>query len=140
MREPIPSLSWERKWQSSKVIAEEIRQADICLGIFGAGDKAQRVCPFKLYAYASIGRAVITGETLWLRESAQPPHEAFASVPVNEAAALAAKIIQLADAPMLREKLAENSHQFYESHLSNQAALEQLAHLFVLRGSMHELD
>lgn len=130
LRTPMPYLEWERAWQSSQRITEEISRADICLGIFGAGDKAQRVCPFKIYAYASVGRAIITGETLWLGESAKLPEEAFASVPVNDAAALAARIIQLAKSPMLRAKLAASSRQFYENHLSNQAALSQLARVF----------
>ncbi|OFZ67450.1 MAG: hypothetical protein A2V79_06180 [Betaproteobacteria bacterium RBG_16_56_24] len=130
LRAHLPNLEWERAWQPSHRIAEEISRADICLGIFGAGDKAQRVCPFKIYAYASMGRAVITGETLWLRETVQLPGETFASVPVNDAAALTAKIIQLADAPALRAKLAVNSRQFYENHLSNQAALRQVAQVF----------
>ena len=134
LRANMSHLEWERAWQPSHRIAEEISRADICLGIFGAGDKAQRVCPFKLYAYASMGRAVVTGDTLWLREATQPPHEAFASVPVNDAAALAAKIIQLADAPSLRAQLAANSRQYYEKHLSNQAALKQLAQVFAHSG------
>lgn len=124
-------LEWERAWQPSQRIAEEIGNADICLGIFGAGDKSQRVCPFKMYAYASIGRAVVTGNTLWLREASPPFFEAFASVPVGDAAALAAKIIELADAPVLRTKLAENSRRFYEGYLSNQAALKQIVRIFV---------
>lgn len=135
LRTPLPHLEWERAWQPSQRIAEEIGKADICLGIFGAGDKAQRVCPFKIYAYASMGRAIITGDTLWLKEAAmQLPYEIFASVPVNDAFALAEKIVQLANAPALRAKLAANSRRFYESHLSNQAALEQLTHLFACQG------
>lgn len=130
LRTYMPNLEWERAWQSSQRIAEEISRADICLGIFGAGEKTQRVCPFKIYAYASMGRAVITGETLWLGETVQPPGETFASVPVNNAVALAAKIIQLADAPMLRAELAERSRRFYESYMSNQAALGKLARVF----------
>lgn len=130
LRTHMQHLEWERAWQPSHRIAEEISRADICLGIFGAGDKAQRVCPFKIYAYASKGRAIITGDTLWLRDATQLPYEAFASVPLNDAVALAAKIIQLADAPALRVKLAANSRQFYEDHLSNQAALKQLTQVF----------
>lgn len=130
LRTHMPNLEWERAWQSSQQIAGEISRADICLGIFGAGDKAQRVCPFKIYAYASMGRAVITGDTRWLRETVQRHEEVFASVPPDDAAALAAKIIQLADAPALRAKLAANGRQFYEIHLSNQAVLRQLTHIF----------
>lgn len=123
----LPNIEWERAWQSPEQLAEEIRNADICLGIFGKGDKAQRVCPLKIYAYATVGRAIITGETAWLTEAiAGLPQAPFAAVPVNDAAALAAKIIQLAKAPMLRANLAANSRQFYENQLSNQVALKQL--------------
>lgn len=121
-------LEWEREWQPSHRIAKEINQADICLGIFGAGDKTQRVCPFKVYAYASMGRAIITGETRWLKETTERlSYEPFAKVPVNDAVALATKISQLADDPTLRAKLAASSHAFYQTHLGNQPALEALA-------------
>lgn len=133
LRTPLPHVEWERAWQPSRRIAEEIGRADICLGIFGAGDKAQRVCPFKIYAYASVGRAVITGETAWFREAA--PAEAFATVPVGDAAALAARIAQLADAPRLRAGLAAGSRRFYENHLSNRAALERLAQVLAGRAA-----
>lgn len=123
----LAHLHWEREWQPSHRIAEEISRADICLGIFGAGDKAQRVCPFKIYAYASMGRAIITGETEWLKEAARRlSGEPFASVPAGDAAALAAKIVHLADDPALRMKFAANSHEFYQTRLGNQRAVEQL--------------
>lgn len=121
-------LEWERIWQPSSQVAEEIKLADICLGIFGAGDKTQRVCPFKIYAYASMGRAIITGETDWLKETNQQlSYEPFSSVPVNDAAALAAKIAQLADDLILRKQLAASSHDFYQTHLGNKQAMEKLA-------------
>lgn len=120
-------LTWERNWQPSNRIAEEISQADICLGIFGAGNKTQRVCPFKMYAYASMGRAIITGQTDWLKDtSGRLSYEPFACVPVGNAEALAARIIQLADEPALRAKLSANSHKFYQTHLENRIALEKL--------------
>ena len=121
-------LTWEKEWQPSNRLAEEISQADICLGIFGAGNKTQRVCPFKMYAYASMGRAIINGETEWLKDTTgRLSYEPFASVPVGNAKALAAKIIQLADNPALRAKLAANSHKFYQAHLENRLALDKLA-------------
>jgi glycosyltransferase involved in cell wall biosynthesis len=120
-------LDWERNWQSSERIAEEIALADICLGIFGTQEKTQRVCPFKIYAYAAMGRAIITGETAWLKETTELlSNEPFASVPVGDGAALAAKIVLLADNPTLRAKLAANSHEFYQTHLGNQLALNRL--------------
>jgi glycosyltransferase involved in cell wall biosynthesis len=128
LRTPTTQLEWEREWQPSERIAEEIGRADICLGIFGAGNKTQRVCPFKIYAYAATGRAIITGATDWLKDTTDRlSYEPFASVPVSDAAALAAKIAQLADDPALRAKLAAGSHEFYQTHLGNRRALEKLA-------------
>lgn len=128
LRTNMPQLEWERAWQPSPRIAAEISSADICLGIFGDSDKAQRVCPFKIYAYAAMGRAIITGKTEWLKEATdQLPHEPFANVPVNDAEALAAKIVQLANDPALRTKLAASSREYYQTHLGNRPALEKLA-------------
>lgn len=127
-RQPIINLAWERAWQPSRKIAEEINHADICLGIFGAGDKTQRVCPFKVYAYAATGRAIVTGETDWFLDTVKTlTYEPFACVPVNDAAALAAKITQLADDQELRATLATSSHEFYQMHLGNRTALGKLA-------------
>lgn len=123
-----PNVSWCRDWQSAKALAHEIQQADICLGIFGKTAKAQRVCPLKIYAYASVGRAVITGDTKWLRNATSklysPP---FATVPVGDPAALAAKILELAEHPAMRHMLATRSREFYQSALSNDVAQEQFA-------------
>lgn len=122
------TIEWERHWQSSEEIAREISQADICLGIFGAGNKTQRVCPFKIYAYAAVGRAIITGDTDWSREATSDLDcEPFATVPVNNARALAIKIAELADHRGLRTSLAANSNRFYLTALSNRAALEEFS-------------
>jgi len=127
LRTNVVQLEWERSWQSSERVAEEIARADICLGIFGAGGKAQRVCPFKIYAYAAMGRAIITGATNWLKEATgRLSCEPFGNVPVNDAASLATKIALLADDPMLRTKLAASGHEFYRAHLGNQLTLEKL--------------
>jgi hypothetical protein len=75
-----------------------------------------------------MGRAIITGETAWLKETTELLSNApFASVPVGDGAALAAKIVLLADNQTLRAKLAANSHEFYQTHLGNQPALNKLA-------------
>jgi glycosyltransferase involved in cell wall biosynthesis len=121
-------LVWERTWQPSSRVALEIGRADICLGIFGGGDKTQRVCPFKIYAYAATGRAIITGATDWLKETTgRLPYEPFAGVPIGAAAELAAKIAKLADNPALRANLATSGHQFYQTHFGNRRALDGLA-------------
>jgi len=121
------NLEWVRGWHSSQKLSEEIGRADICLGIFGGGGKTQRVCPLKMYAYASMGRAVITGETDWLKDASQRAgYVPFANVPVNDAQALANKIRQLADSLELRSSFAKCGNEFYQSNLSNKIGLEML--------------
>jgi len=125
-RHAIP-LQWVREWQSSEEVAREIVHSDICLGIFGSGDKTQRVCPFKIYAYASVGRAIITGESDWTKDIAEHAGEHYLeTVPVANARALADKIARLADDVNLRKSLAAGSRKFYEENLSNKIANEQL--------------
>ncbi|MFV0438927.1 MAG: glycosyltransferase [Desulfopila sp.] len=120
-------LKWKRYWQSSPELAAEISQADICLGVFGDGKKTQRVCPFKMYNYAAIGRPVITGTTEWSRQAVSSlSYAPFIGIPVGDAKTLAAEIVRLADAPHLRAQLAVNSHIFYRTYLANQLAMGKL--------------
>jgi glycosyltransferase involved in cell wall biosynthesis len=121
------TLQWERHWLPSASIAKEIEQADICLGIFGEGNKTQRVCPFKIYAYASIGRPIITGKTDWTDALFAQTGESFLeTVAVGDAEKLAELIHKLADDAGLRESLALASRKLYEQHLSNRIANRQL--------------
>lgn len=126
-------LTWVREWMSSDKLALEIGRADICLGIFGAGDKTQRVCPLKVYAYAAIGRAIITGQTEWLTEATKDlTIKPFAAVRVGDSQALASKIEQLAGDGLTRANLAQASHAFYQARMKNLAANRILT--AVLRG------
>ncbi len=121
------NLDWQRGWQSSIRIAEAIAESDICLGIFGTGDKAQRVCPYKVYMYTSVGRATITGETAWLREATRDaPAQPFAAVPAGDAEALARTILTLADDPALRSALATGGRRFYDTVLANEHGRAEL--------------
>lgn len=126
VRESRARITWLRKWCTPDEIAAEIRQADICLGIFGKSEKAQRVCPLKIYAYASVGRPVITADTEFLRNMVHEGQEGpFAMVPPGDPSALAQKIAELAEEPRLRGRLARASRCFYDQSLSNTMADEQ---------------
>ncbi len=126
----LSNVTWQRRWHTAQELAHEIRKADICLGIFGATAKAQRVCPYKIYSYACVGRAVITGDTEWLKsvkkENGKHP---FLGVPVNEPTALAHAIQRLADAPEERRRLASAARSFYAAQLSNEFAMQTLMHI-----------
>ncbi|NYI19804.1 glycosyltransferase involved in cell wall biosynthesis [Xanthomonas arboricola] len=122
----ISNLIWERNWMPPEKLAKYIVDSSICLGIFGSTPKADRVCPYKIYAYASVGRPVITADSSWLKQITQdygmPP---FFGVPAGDSAMLASAIIRIADNPKLQEDMAEASHRFYTASLSNRIAYSQ---------------
>lgn len=122
----LENVAWQRHWHSSEELGQEIDRADICLGIFGDTDKAQRVCPYKLYAYASVGRATITGSTDWLRSASQGHERAFLGVSVSNPSELARAIERLADDVPLRMSYARCARAFYQDKLSNAHALDGL--------------
>ncbi|MHB8534697.1 MAG: glycosyltransferase [Sulfuricaulis sp.] len=121
------NVEWITQWMDGERLAEEIRSADICLGIFGKGPKAQRVWPLKNYAYMAIGRAIITSDTLLTRHMLQKENSApFLTVPCDNPAALAVAIVDLALNPGRRKEYAKNARLFYDKNLSSRIALEQL--------------
>ena len=127
-------LHWERDWQSAEALSAEIAAADICLGIFGGGDKAQRVWPYKNYGYMAAGRALITADTPAARALAMAGAEAaWASVPAQRPDLLAAQIVALAGDPGRRIRLARAAVHHYRQHLSNAASLALLAQRLATR-------
>jgi len=121
------NLNWITEWQDSDAIARLIESADICLGIFAATPKADRVWPLKNYAYMACGRSLISADTACARrmskESAGKP---FATVPAGDAKALTEMIVTLAESPETRVKLAGEAHDYYDKHLANKVIRRKL--------------
>ena len=87
-----------------------ILPADLCLGIFGDRPKAARVVPYKVYAALAAGRPVVSADSPALRELLLPGREIHA-VPPDDAAALAAAVLGLAEHPDRRLALARAGHE-----------------------------
>ena len=120
-------LNWKRQWMASEALALAIAGADICLGIFGDTEKTQRVLPFKLYAYARVGRCIITAATECTDQlGAGVDYQPWRSVAAADPEALAQAIVELADTPEVRAELADNAVRFYRDRLSNASAQQQL--------------
>jgi glycosyltransferase involved in cell wall biosynthesis len=130
LKEYPDSITWIKTWQSSSEIAKYIYGTDICLGIFGEGAKAQRVCPYKIYSYAMCGRAIITGETDWTRSLLTAQY--FETIPVGSGELLALAIKELAGNETKRDFLAGSAAKFYEQSLSNTKASSEFNALFSL--------
>jgi glycosyltransferase involved in cell wall biosynthesis len=124
---PSANVEWVAQWIDGETLADEIRRADICLGIFGSGPKTQRVWPLKNYAYMAIGRAIITGDTLQAKHLLQHADSApFLTVPPGDPSALASTILELVKNPDRRRTYAENARRFYETNLCSRIALDQI--------------
>jgi|SRR6185437_12580236 len=127
LRAGAANMTWEREWKTPAQLAFCIRQADICLGVFGGGPKTQRVCPYKVYAYASMGRPIITARTAWLeRAAARFGQMPFTAVTAADAEALAAEIARLADDEALRGVMASRASEFYGAVLANRITFTAL--------------
>jgi glycosyltransferase involved in cell wall biosynthesis len=124
---PSVDCEWDRTWKSADELSEAIQQADICLGIFGEGDKAQRVWPLKNYAAMAVGRPLITGDTRCARailaESSAPP---FAVAPVGDAGALADAIRFLSRNPRARVEYARRAGAYYDERLASTVWMSRL--------------
>jgi glycosyltransferase involved in cell wall biosynthesis len=65
--EPLERLRWI-PWVPYEDLARRIHDADVCLGIFGAGGKAARVIPNKVFQAVSANRPLITRDSPAIRE------------------------------------------------------------------------
>jgi glycosyltransferase involved in cell wall biosynthesis len=101
-------------------LAEHVRRAGLCLGIFGGSPKAARVVPFKVFECLAIGRPVITSDTPAVRDALG---DAVMTVPAGDPDALAAAIRELVADDAARAAQAERGHARYadrydEAHLA----------------------
>jgi glycosyltransferase involved in cell wall biosynthesis len=89
-------------WLTEADLRREVARHDVVLGIFGAGDKARRVVPTKVYQGLAAGRVVVTSDTAPQRRALG---DAAVLVPPGDAAALARALVRLAAEPESRRQL-----------------------------------
>lgn len=102
----VPRARW-LDWVDAAELPTLVADHDVCLGIFGTGDKAQRVVPNKVYQGAAAGCAVVTSDT-------PPQRLAFGGaavfVPAGDAAALADALHLLSTDRLLLDRMRAAAH------------------------------
>ncbi len=91
------SVRW-LDWVPAAELPALVASHDVCLGIFGTGDKALRVVPNKVFQGAAAGCAVITSDTAPQRRvlGTMSQESGAVLVPPGDPAALADALLQLA--------------------------------------------
>jgi len=86
-------VSWH-DWEPGVKLPSLVADHDVCLGIFGTGEKALCVVPNKVFQGAAAGCAIVTSDTPPQRRTLG---EAAVLVPPGDPEALAAALLRLAD-------------------------------------------
>lgn len=95
-------------------LSEYIKNADICLGIFGDTPKAQRVIPNKVYEAIAMRKPVISADTPAIRELFSDRENILLCKAADDSD-LASKILELKNSPVFRNLIAENGYELYNS-------------------------
>jgi glycosyltransferase involved in cell wall biosynthesis len=126
------NLTWTR-WVPYPELVQQIHTADVCLGIFGATDKATRVIPNKVFQILAAGRPLITRDSPAARELAPAPRTTL--IPAADPTALAATVCARRDGPGTESTNASTTPDSTMADISPAAVVRPLVGLLDLAGS-----
>ncbi len=92
--DPLPRVHW-LEWVDYLELKDHIADADVCLGIFGASDKAASVIPNKAFQVVAAGRPLVTRDSPAIRELLHHAPPCVHLVPPADGAALAEALLAL---------------------------------------------
>ncbi len=101
-------------------LAERIQRADLCLGIFGEGEKSERVVPNKVVQCAAAAKAIITRSSRAVGQYFVHNRSAFL-VEAADGAAIAEAVVTLGADADLRARLGRGARVVFENHFSSRA-------------------
>jgi len=121
----IKNISFSSSWVPYAELPNYITKADICLGIFGETEKAQRVIPNKAVEALAMRKPLITGDSPAAREILRDKENCIL-VPMANPKALAKAILRLKENKELGQKIAENGYRLFKEKLSPKAIGKEL--------------
>jgi len=109
-------------WIDYDKLNQKINSFDLCLGIFGATQKADLVIPNKIYHYAAAGKCIISKDTKAIKEIFTDSENVI--LIQNKPQILAEKILEIKNKPEFINKLSANARtlmidNFDNTHISN---------------------
>jgi glycosyltransferase involved in cell wall biosynthesis len=118
-------------------LPNRIASSDICLGIFGRTEKAERVVPHKIFQAMGMRKSVITGRTPAVEEFFSHRENIFLIQELRPDL-LAQAILELKRDEDLREGIAERGYQLVSQKFSPEAIGRTLIKIlkknFIIRG------
>lgn len=98
-----------------EILIKELTKGDILLGIFGKGDKTQRVIPFKVFTALALNKPLITAWTPALERAGFKNYFHLIGIPWGDPESLKDALLFLKDNPQKRKEIAENGHKIFEN-------------------------
>jgi len=96
-------------------LANQMAQADVCLGIFGDNERMLRVTTNKVVEALAMAKPLITGRNEPVQELVAHRHSAYL-VERADPAALAEAILELKNDDALRKRIAENGYRVFKKN------------------------
>lgn len=129
----LPGVRFIDDWLSYDALVPLIDAADVCLGIFGTTDKAQRVIPLKVYASLAMGKPVVTADTPGARELLRDGETALL-VPPGDPASLARALLRLSADRDLVRRLGRSAAALYLERLAPERLAREMLRDLSRRG------
>jgi glycosyltransferase involved in cell wall biosynthesis len=106
-------------WVEYQELPLRIKEADVCLGVFGDGEKAGRVIPNKVFQALAMGKPVISGDSPGARELLTHGRDAWLCER-GSAEAIAEAILKLKGDPELCRRLGEEGRRLFRERCSTE--------------------
>ena len=103
---------------SKEKLLENVKNSDVCLGIFGNTGKARKVVTNKVFQILASKKPLITMDSPAARESELISGENCMLVPPSDPEKLAEAILYIKNNPERRKEIATAGYQTYIDHLS----------------------
>lgn len=112
-------------YQPAEKLVQFVKEADICLGLFGGTPKSNMVIPNKVYDYLSLAKATITQDSPAIKEIFVDKRDLLLCK-AQDPESLAEGIRAMLKNPDWRTSLAHQGHQTYQEQCSTPMLTKQL--------------